>query len=64
MMLLQQNKQKARAKGQKSHARTMMRSEADKAVKMNAHHVPLRQIVGQRLLTATLFRVGHDLYLR
>ena len=31
--------------GKKCHARTMMHSEADK--EMNAHYVPLRQIVAE-----------------
>ncbi len=30
---------------EKNHARTMMCSKPDKAFNMNAHHVPLRQIV-------------------
>ena len=42
MILLPQNK-KGESQGEKCHTRTMMHSGADKAFKMNTHHVPLRQ---------------------
>ena len=44
MILVQPNK-KRREPGEQGHARTRMHWEADKALKMRAHHVPFRQII-------------------